>query len=170
MITPGVELVSTKWGGRPHYRGVVEHLGDDEYGSWFWGPAGRTILRGDDVGSVTEQDVLLLVHPGAWWIPSWRIDHPSTPLYVNISTPAEWFDDRVTWIDLDLDVVRNAAGDVEVVDRDEFERHSRTFEYPAELVAGAEAATAEVYDLVMRNRPPFDDVAAFAWVARARFR
>jgi len=27
-----------------------------------------------------------------------------------------------------------------------------------------------VYERVVRNDPPFDAVAAFAWVARARFR
>jgi protein associated with RNAse G/E len=170
LITPGVELISTKWGGHPHSRGVAEHLGDDEYGSWFWGRSGRTIFQGDEVGRVAQQDTLLLIQPDAWWIPAWRIDHPTTPLYVNINTPAEWFDDRVTWIDLDLDVVRTSDGQTAVIDRDEFERHSATFGYPNDLITGAEAAASDVYERVVRNEPPFDGVAAFAWVARARFR
>ena len=169
-MTPGVELVSTKWGGHPHSRGIAEHLGDDEYGSWFWGRSGRTILRGDDTSETTRHDALLLIQPDAWWIAAWRIDHPITPLYVDINTPAEWFDDRVTWIDLDLDVVRTSDGRIEVLDRDEFESHRQMYGYPEHLIATAEATTADVFASMVRNDPPFDNVAAFAWVARARFR
>jgi protein associated with RNAse G/E len=162
-----VELASEKWGGHPHYRGVVHRLGEDEDGTWVWGPAGRTIYRGDDVVFVTEYDALTLIAPGAWWAPAWWIGHPEMELYVNINTPAVWERDRIVSIDLDLDVVRWSNGLVEIVDRDEFELHRVKYGYPIELIESAETATAEAHDLVSRNRPPFDGVAAKTWAERA---
>jgi len=75
-----VELASEKWGGSPHYRGLVHHLGDDEYGAWRWGPAGRTIFRGDEALFVTEQDVVTVIAPDAWWAPAWWIGHVEVDL------------------------------------------------------------------------------------------
>jgi protein associated with RNAse G/E len=163
-----VELIAEKWGGRPHYRGPVHPLGDDEHGTWLWGPAGRTIHKGPGVSFVTEQDALILVAPGAWWQPAWWIGHPHLDLYVNINTPAQRDGDGIVTVDLDLDVVRWVDGRVEVLDRDEFEDHQARYGYPPGIVAAAEAATAEAHDLVARRRPPFDGEAARRWVARAR--
>ena len=163
-----LEYATEKWGGHGHYRGWVLHLGDDEFGSWFWGPAGRTMFRGNEPWIVTEQDALILVKPGAWWAPSWWIGHPETDLYVNIQTPAEWTPERVVAVDLDLDVVRFTDGRTEVVDRDEFELHRERYGYPPELVERAEEATATALDLVVRRVPPFDGAAAAEWIARAR--
>lgn len=163
-----MELIAEKWGGRPHYRGPVHELGDDEHGTWLWGPAGRTIHKGTGESFVTEQDALILVPPGAWWQPAWWIGHAELDLYVNINTPAERDGDSIVTVDLDLDVVRWVDGRVEVIDRDEFEAHQTRYGYPPGIVAAAEAATAEAYDLVAGRRPPFDGEAARRWVARAR--
>jgi hypothetical protein len=68
--TAVVEYVIEKWGGRPHCAGTVRYLGDDEFGIWLWGPAGRSIYRGGAPLFVTAQDMLSVV-PGAWWTPAW---------------------------------------------------------------------------------------------------
>lgn len=164
----GVELASEKWGGYPHYRGLVHHLGDDEFGTWVWGPRGRMIYRGDEALFPTETDALTVIVPGAWWAPAWWIGNPELALYVNINTPAERRGDDIVCIDLDLDVIRFTDGRVEIVDRDEFEDHRVRYAYPDDIVAGAEAAAAEVYELVIRNEPPFDGAAASMWIERAR--
>ena len=74
----------------------------------------------------------------------------------------------MTTVDLDLDVIRFCDGRVEVVDRDEFEVHQRTFRYPPDVVAAAERATAEVFDLVLHEVAPFDGTISHAWTERAR--
>jgi hypothetical protein len=163
-----VDYAIEKWGGHPHYRGVMYHLGDHEHGSWLWGPAGRTISRGDAPAFVTEVDAVALISPDAWWTLTWWLEHSEVMLYVNIDTPAVWDDDRVVVVDLDLDVIRFNDGRVEVVDEDEFALHQQQFGYPPELVAAAEAATATALDLASRNEPPFDGDAASRWAARAR--
>jgi protein associated with RNAse G/E len=165
-----MELATEKWGGHPHYRGEVRYLGDDEHGTWLWRPAGSTIYRGEVVVAVTEVDALTVIPPDAWWAPAWWLGHPTMDVYVNINTPAVREGDRIVSVDLDLDVTRTKAGVVEVVDRDEFEAHQVRYGYPAELVVAAEKATAEAYDLVVANAPPFDGSAAMAWAGRARVR
>ena len=146
-----VDWATEKWGGHPHYRSATHLLGEDEHGTWLWGPAGRTIYRGDQVLFVAEQDTLVLLVADRWWSPTWWLGHPELDVYVNIGTPPVWGPDRVTMVDLDLDVIRFSDGRVEVVDRDEFEDHQHAFGYPPDVVAAAERATAEVFDLVVHR-------------------
>jgi hypothetical protein len=164
---PVVVLQYEKWGGRPHYCGAVFHLGDAEFGTWLWGPVGRTIYRGETPAFVTEQPSLTLVPPDAWWAPSWWLEHPEITLYVNINTPALWNNGHAVSVDLDLDVVAFVDGRVEVVDQDEFAEHRQMYGYPPRIVAGAEHAAATVRDLVCRGEPLFDGVRAQSWSSRA---
>jgi protein associated with RNAse G/E len=162
-----VEYATEKWGGHPHYRGAAELLGEDEHGRWIWGPAGRPIHRGDEVLFHTEHPALTCIPDGEWWAAAWWLGHPTMDLYVNINTPAVWTPGLVTAVDLDLDVVRAHDGLVEVVDRDEFELHQRRYGYPQDLIERTEAATADAFERVRRNEPPFDGAAACEWAGRA---
>ena len=72
-----VEWATEKWGGHPHYRSAAHVLGEDEHGTWLWGPAGRTIHRGDQALFVAEQERWSCSFPiagghlrGGWAIPS----------------------------------------------------------------------------------------------------
>lgn len=165
-----MELVTEKWGGRPHYRGQVHVLGDDVHGTWVWGPAGRSISRGGEPLFVTEQDALILLVPETWWSPAWWLGHPDVEVYVNIGTPPLWSADRVSSTDLDLDVIRFGDDRLEVVDRDEFELHQQAFGYPEEAVATAERAASIVFELMAARVPPFDGRTSERWVAEARAR
>jgi protein associated with RNAse G/E len=163
-----VEYALEKWAGRPHYRGSVELLGEDEHGAWLWGESGRTIFRGDTPLFVTEHPALFVISADAWWAASWWIGHPTLELYVNINTPATWSDDRIVTVDLDLDVVRYHDGRVEVVDRDEFDQHQVEYGYPDEIIEATESAAALAHDGVVRNVAPFDGAAAREWLRRVR--
>jgi uncharacterized protein len=162
-----MELATEKWGGLPHYRGVVTHLGDDEHGGWWWGPKGRTILRGDEPIFEAQQDVVFLVVPGAWWSATWWLGHPEVELYVNIGTPFVHEADRLVSTDLDLDVLRFCDGRVETVDQDEFAEHQVRYGYPADVIETVERTAQEVHAAMERGEPPFDGVAARAWASRA---
>lgn len=98
---------------------------------------------------------MLLVPDGPWWIAEYYFDHPKHSVYVNIGTPPAWEGDRVTQVDLDLDVVRNLDGTVEILDEDEFADHQVRFEYPQDLIAGALTATAAAVELVEKGLEPF---------------
>lgn len=163
-----MEYRTEKWGGGPHYRRQVHRLGEDEHGTWIWGPAGCTVWRGDEPAFTTDSDALLLAVPDAWWSPGWWVDHAEVDVYVNIGTPFVVGDDQLTSIDLDLDVIRFNDGHVELVDRDEFDVHQRELGYPVEVIDQVERAAALALDLVAAGAPPFDDRAARRWIDLAR--
>ena len=160
-----MEFATEKWGGIPHYRGEVEPLGEDEFGMWLWGAKGRTILRGNEPAFVAATDTVFLVPRDAWWSSTWWLEHPEVELYVNIGTVAVVEPDRIVSTDLDLDVIRLLDGTCDVLDRDEFEEHQVRYGYPQEVIDAAEAATAEVVDLVTRAAPPFDHATAKRWAS-----
>jgi protein associated with RNAse G/E len=163
-----VELLTTKWGGAAHKRGQVRYLGEDHYGTWLWGPSGRTIQIGDTGTFVTEHDAVFLLPRDAWWACAWWIDHPEVELYVDICTPSVREGDTVGYVDLDLDVIRFLDGHVEIDDRDEFEVHQVHYGYPADVIAAATLAADVVSDFISRNQAPFDGIAAREWARRAR--
>lgn len=163
-----VEYLSKKWDGRRHKFGHVDLLGSDQFGTWLWGRAGRTILLGENSSFVTEQDAVYLVSPDAWWVPGWWIGHPEVSIYVDICTLVDLDVDHVEYVDLDLDVVRYRDGRAEIVDRDEFAAHQVALDYPTEVIVGAEDAARTVLELIERNEPPFDGRVAQDWIERAR--
>lgn len=168
MALAVVDHVAEKWGGAPHYRGSAFVLGRDDAGTWLWGPAGRTIMRGPVPAFVTDRDAITLVPPDAWWSASWWLDSPDVELYVNINTPVERLPGVLRYVDLDLDVVRLVDGTCEIVDREEFALHQVELGYPADIVAATAAAADEVLSAVACRVPPFDGAAARRWTVVAR--
>lgn len=59
-------------------------------------------------------------------------------------------------VDLDLDVVRTAAGEVYVDDEDEFLDHQKLYGYPPWMIDKARTTTAELAIAVERNDEPFN--------------
>ena len=88
-------------------------------------------------------------------------------VYIDVCTPARWIDDHtVEMIDMDLDVVRRANGEVALLDEDEFSDHMVEFAYPAQLVSAIRVTAAELVLAVEGHREPFGDVW-FEWWAQA---
>lgn len=155
-----------KWPDRRHWQFAMERLGEDEHGIWLWAPPGLVARRGEEAPKVFRWLHVKVITRNDWWTAIWNDGSPRVELYVDIVTPARWNGDRVTMIDLDLDVVRRRDGRVEVLDEDEFDDHRVRYEYPAHLVDRARAATAAVFLDVEAGREPFGDVAA-RWLAAA---
>ena len=122
--------------------GSTSSRGEDDYGRWFWGPAGRPAQRGDEPLRTLERTVVKLVSNEWWAAMSSAAGEPE--LYVDIIAPAVWEDGRVTVIDLDLDVVRRRDRSVVIDDEDQFAEHQVSLEYPQALIDGALAATERV--------------------------
>ena len=143
-----------KWPDAQHYRFVAERLGEDDYGVWLGMPAG-TGYRGPRVGTFTTNNVLL-VPRSAWWTAKFR---PAivevAQLYVDVCTPARWYGNRMTAIDLDLDVLRLWDGAVRIDDEDEFEMHRVKLRYPNWLIEGAVRSVQEVRPMVEQRVEPF---------------
>lgn len=100
-------------------------------------------------------DAVWLIPAATWWTVEFTPDG-RTPVYVNIGMPVKWDGDRVTQVDLDLDVIRTRSGETRVIDRDEFEDHQVRFDYPPEIVRATERAAEQSLEMLRRAVPPFD--------------
>jgi len=161
MNTPDgtVHIRFTKWDGTAHWAFDMEHVGDDEYGTWLAASPGTELRRGEGRRIITGGGFVKLITPGGWWTAIWNEPgHRSIDVYVDIITPAVRDGDTVRMVDLDLDVIRHRDGTVTVADEDEFDEHRILFGYPEHVVAKARAVTARVAIAVERRDEPFGAV------------
>lgn len=161
-----VHIDERKWPDRLHWQLEAERLGEDVHGVWLLVPRSTVARRGREPAVQTPYGFVMLVPEAEFWLVEFYWDHPQHPVYVNIGTPPEWHGDRVTQIDLDLDVIRRPDGGVEVVDEDEFLDHQVRYEYPLELVEDARAATDRAVGLLNDHTEPFG-AAAQPWIEAA---
>ena len=155
-----VHIDERKWPDRIHWQLYAHQLCEDEHGTWLYVPQGTTAKRGEEAPLRIPHGFVMLVPNGEPWLVEYYWDHPAHPLYINIGTIPEWHGDRVTQVDLDLDVVRRADGSVSVLDEDEFAEHSERFGYPPELMKLARTATDRAVRLLATGAEPFGTAAA----------
>lgn len=162
-----VKIRFTKWGDIPHWSFDMRRLGEDEFGTWLWMPAGTSMRRGTDPPILSRNLAVKLITPSEWWTAIWNDGDTATyELYVDISTPATWEDDTVRLVDLDLDVARRRGGGVEVHDEDEFEEHQVLYGYPDHIIDKARIETARIVAAVERRDEPFGEVSG-RWLEAA---
>ena len=154
-----VEIRFTKWGGKRHWHYHLESLGTDQYGWWLGGRAGIPVQRGDEEPMVQPHDFVVLVPAEGRWIANWN-EATDTAIYVDVATTPVQLADAVEAVDLDLDVVRLRDGTVQVLDEDEFAEHQLLYGYPADVIAQAEATTAELVARITAATEPFGAVGA----------
>jgi hypothetical protein len=157
-----------KWPDTKHWQFDMFRLGEDEHGTWLWGPPGTRAQRGDEAPIAFETVSAKLI-TNDWWTAIWSfaIDGSAAwRVYVDIIRPATWHNSTVTMVDLDLDVYRKPDGAVRLLDEDEFADHQLKLAYPPELIAGARGAADRVFAAVQRGDEPFGE-AGLAWLRRA---
>lgn len=179
MTTAGtpVHVDFRKWGGTLHWQESAVWLGQDEFGSWLFVPAGSHAWRPGASFDCTEGIRLV---PDAPWVamvnepPPGPTDPARSPIetYVDLTTVPRWHDTeeglRVEAVDLDLDVIRRFNGAVFIDDEDEFAEHQMTLGYPAEVVARTRATADAVHQKVRDGAPPFDAATSRGWLERGR--
>ena len=153
----------SKWDGSPHWAFGCSYLGRDEHGDWIGIPAGTFMAR-PGATFVTETAQAGLVPPDRGWLATFHAPGYHVVTYVDMTTVPTWDGLVVRAVDLDLDVVKTAAGRVYVDDEDEFAEHRVRFDYPADVVALAQRARDDVFAAVVHERPPFGGQAT-RWLA-----
>jgi hypothetical protein len=154
-----IHIDERKWPERLHWQFDARYLGDDEYGVWLYAPAGTAARRGMEPPLELRHGFVVCVPEGDWWIAEFYWDHPWHEIYVNVGTPPRWEGDRMTQVDLDLDVVRKVDGSVAVLDEDEFAEHQIVYDYPDDLIRSARSATRRAVELLTHPQEPFDSVS-----------
>ena len=153
-----MRLAKRKWPDRSYYDIETGRLGVDEHGVWLASRRGSVVRRDGSPVFELDRDALHLIPAGVWWT-VWFTDRQT---YVDICTPAVFGDEEIAFVDLDLDVIRDADG-VRLDDLDELERHAVELAYPPHLVIGAHAAAAAVTCMVEEGRGPFAPGVTDRW-------
>ena len=147
-------LEFTKWGGTPHWHYDMRVLGTDSFGTWFGAHRGAEIQRGDEPPIQWPCDFVVLVPTAGTWVATFNAAG-ATELYIDITGPVSYDGTTIRADDLDLDVVRTRAGEVRLLDEDEFELHQRVYGYPADVVGAARASAAHLMREVSAGAEPF---------------
>lgn len=164
-----VQVDLRKWPDTPHWNYTAHVLGDDSHGRWLHVPSWTTARRASEKPRQVTSGFVTVVPESQWWTANFYLDHPWLSVYVNICTPCEWSRNGLRAVDLDLDVIRDINGNIEIIDEDDFATHQRTLAYPADLIAQTRAATDTAMQLVTDGAEPFG-VAAEPWLNQARKR
>lgn len=143
-------------------------LGDDDHGHWLYSPVG-CLYRGEADGVVgyCHVGVMDLQRPGLptvhliphdrWWIATWATDDEQRRrrISVDICTPPVLVDRRWSYVDLELDPLSDAPGQVEIEDEDEFVQACTAGLISRVEELEARQATAEVEAAIRAQHEPF---------------
>ncbi|SDE63388.1 hypothetical protein SAMN02799630_05975 [Paenibacillus sp. UNCCL117] len=95
--------------------------------------------------------------PGEWFNVVALMEEHGVRYYCNVASPPYVSGRIITYIDYDLDVIRLPAGDVYVVDQEEYERHKQQYHYPEIVDTKAKLGLQRLLTRVRGGLPPFDD-------------
>jgi hypothetical protein len=145
----------SKWGGGRHWEFSGTVTASDRHGVWVYSPVGTELTRpGHDFTS--EVDWMSLVpgeHP--WAAAFYDSPGHGTSIYVDMCTVARWSGREVSMVDLDLDVILRADGNLILDDEDEFDEHRVALGYPDDVVRLARDSSREVLDAIALGVEPF---------------
>jgi protein associated with RNAse G/E len=148
-----VRVVYRKYDESLHWHQWTKYVGEDQYGWWLGAPAGSASQRGDEPEVVQDWAHVQLFPRDRWFTAIFNDEPRSTAIYCDITTPVEFADDVVTMIDLDLDVIRKCDGTIIIDDEDEFADHQVKYNYPADVIAQAQASCDWLATAVTTEEP-----------------
>lgn len=157
-----------KWDGTPHWQSESTYLGADDHGHWFGHPAGGHVSRPGAAFVSTAACAKLAPYDG-WFVASFNGPEARLATYVDVATrpaltlgPDGW---TMAAVDLDLDVVLTADGQLLLDDEDEFAAHQEQYGYPADVVAAAVSSGERVLAAIRAGAEPFATVG-HRWLDR----
>ena len=99
-----------------------------------------------------------------YWLDRWynifRFSDPAGRLrsyYCNVNEPPDFDGRKLSYIDLDIDVLVAPDLTYQILDMDDFEANARRFPYPEEVQTKARRALAELTDLIESRSFPFNE-------------
>jgi hypothetical protein len=161
---PLVEVRLFKWPRWATNVAVTRLLGEDQHGRWLGVARGEPWWSADHLRSgVFEASLVKLVPSDTFWTACF---HPADPVVdVDIVLPVQWHGQVLEEVDLELDVLRTAAGHVSVRDQEAFDAVRVVWDMPPEIAAQAEATCEHIRALVEQHTEPFGTVGRL-WLER----
>lgn len=160
---PLITVRGFKWPRRPTAVAPATLLGTDAYGRWLGIAAGQPWRAADGShAGVFDHSFVKLVPSGTFWTACF---HPHDPVVdVDIVLPVRWRGATLEEVDLELDILRAADGQVAVRDQEAFARVAAQWPMPVAVRRAAERTCAQIAVALTRRAEPFGEVGA-AWLA-----
>ena len=154
-----MHLQALKHPDRAHYEWSGEWLEQNEEYVMVLCKPGRKLMHHTKNSVFTIDNTSLeLFFLKEWFTVAIGIENGrAVSYYCNVAMPSIVTADNVSFVDLDLDLIKRPGGDWQVVDEDEFAANSITFAYSPELQDKAREALAHLLDRARSGRFPFDD-------------
>lgn len=142
----------------PCFSWPVVQLGVDDHGIWLGSRQGNPVLQPDGQVELQTHDGVWLIPPRQYWIAAFWFT-PATDLTIDICVPPYQQSDTFAFIDLELDLYRNAQGEAGIVDQDEFAALSAAQLVPPHDLDAAVSTADRLLALVEQRVEPFGTAA-----------
>ncbi|MFS0726829.1 DUF402 domain-containing protein [Paenibacillus sp. 1P07SE] len=154
-----IHMQALKLPDRPHYEWSGEWVEqNDDYVMVLCKPGRKLVHHTKNNVFTINNTSLELFFLKEWYTVAIGIEEGKVvSYYCNVAMPSLVTDEGISFVDLDLDLIKGPGGDWQVVDEDEFAANSVAFGYSAELQSSARIALARLLERARSGRFPFDD-------------
>lgn len=158
MIGKMIVIKALKYPNRPHYEYPAKVLALSDDHVLVRADSGRTLThhtRGKKF--VFDMPSIELLSRKEWFTVAMECQGNNCySFYCNIAQPAIFKDATISFVDFDLDLVKNKGGAWTIVDQDEFELHRKQLEYPDNIVKRVPIEIIKLKKRAEQNLFPFD--------------
>lgn len=170
-MNKSVTIQALKYGERLHYEWDAEIVEQTEQYVMVLCRAGRSFIHHTKGKTFTmPYPSLEIFYFNQWFTAAITFQSEERLMYYcNIAMPVRLENDVLSFVDLDLDYLKEPDEDWKVVDREEFEKHQQEFGYPQQLVEQAELALQQLQQRVADRQFPFDGSISYTLLERSLY-
>ncbi|WP_028612335.1 DUF402 domain-containing protein [Paenibacillus harenae] len=156
-----IKLRALKYPDHSHYEWEGELLEQtDDYVAVLCKPGRQLVHHTKNKVFTINNTSLEFFFLKEWCTVAIEIEHgQAASYYCNVAMPSVMNNRDITFVDLDLDLLKGRNEDWKVVDEEEFESNSIKYRYPPELMENAVAALTRLKEKVRRAEFPFNEEA-----------
>lgn len=153
-----IRIQAQKYPNIPHYEWegeLLEHT--DEYVLVLCKPGRKLIHLSKNQVFTINNTSLEFFSLKDWFTVAMQVEQGKiTAYYCNVATPSK-FGEILSFVDLDIDLVKERGKEWEVVDEEEFKMNQVKYQYPTEMINRAIATTAQLKQKALHSVFPFDE-------------
>ncbi len=114
------------------------------------------VIEADGRRWITREPAICFFYPDRWFNVIAMIRKSGIYYYCNLATPSIYDGEALKNIDYDLDVKVYPDKSLDILDEDEFKKHSRKMEYPSEIEVILRKEIEDIKLLVSKELSPFN--------------
>lgn len=153
-----IKITALKYPNIPHYEWEGEMLEKtDDYILLLCKPGRKLIHHTKNKVFIEENTSIEYFSLAEWYTAAMKVaDEEIVSYYCNVAMPSVLEGNNLSFIDLDLDLLKQKNEDFKVVDEDEFAENSIRLNYPTQLKTRAIKALEELKAQAIRGEFPFN--------------